>query len=270
MGLFNSSKEVTPGIRLSTLTSAWPLLSAGQLPAAHITATHERKLRPTQSSFGGNLILPKDVPWPTNSKGQKLVPLAQLNHAEMPPLPGFPQKGWTQFYTGPDDSFGMNWHNPTDQENFRVLHIESLDESNAHIISHDPTLSPVAMPYALSFTLQQEYTGIYDIRFEKRLGKHARDFAEGFGKDFKSAERELIKYFSGRQHKVNGYAWFPEHQDPRYMNVTFHDYILLLQIVHQKPGIEWGKDGVGSFFIHPDDLLKKDFSNVIFHWDTLG
>jgi uncharacterized protein YwqG len=276
MGLFKSNKTpVATGIYLSKLASLWPSLSAGELQAVHITARRTRNMRPAQSKFGGNLILPNGVPAPTNSKGQKLVPLAQLNHSEMPPMEGFPEKGWTQFYTGRpntvlEDQFGMNWDNPIKQENFRVLHFEALDENNAHTILHDPKVSPIASQYALSFSLQTEYTGIYDIRFKQRFGKGPYELAEGFGKGFKAAERELTRYFAGNQHKAGGYAWFPEEPDPRYRNIAFKDYILLLQIVHQRPGIKWGKKGVGGFFIHPDDLKKKDFSKVIFHWDTVG
>ncbi|MDN5490601.1 MAG: DUF1963 domain-containing protein, partial [Acinetobacter sp.] len=34
-------------------------------------------------------------------------------------------------------------------------------------------------------------------------------------------------------------------------------------------GIEimWGDSGVGNFFIHPDDLEKRDFSKVVYNWD---
>jgi uncharacterized protein YwqG len=29
----------------------------------------------------------------------------------------------------------------------------------------------------------------------------------------------------------------------------------------------WGDMGVGNFFIHPDDLAKKDFSKIFYTWD---
>ncbi|WP_323176133.1 DUF1963 domain-containing protein [Pantoea ananatis] len=29
----------------------------------------------------------------------------------------------------------------------------------------------------------------------------------------------------------------------------------------------WGMSGVGNFFINKQDLINRDFSNVIFNWD---
>ena len=31
--------------------------------------------------------------------------------------------------------------------------------------------------------------------------------------------------------------------------------------------IMWGDYGVANFFIHPDDLAKKDFPKVLYNWD---
>jgi uncharacterized protein YwqG len=31
--------------------------------------------------------------------------------------------------------------------------------------------------------------------------------------------------------------------------------------------IMWGDSGVGNFFIHPEDLKKRDFSKVFYNWD---
>jgi len=46
-------------------------------------------------------------------------------------------------------------------------------------------------------------------------------------------------------------------------NEPYEDYLLLLQ-VDSDEGIRWKGDGVANFFIHPDDLIRKDFSNVLF------
>jgi uncharacterized protein YwqG len=47
--------------------------------------------------------------------------------------------------------------------------------------------------------------------------------------------------------------------------------LLLLQI--DQPGKAepfeiWGNNGLGYFFIHPNDLKKRDFSKVKFYWDS--
>lgn len=272
MGLFKSSKkEVAPGIHLSKpLAELWSSFEASKIPAVHISAIPARDLPLTQSKFGGNVLLPAGIPWPANSRGDQLVPLAQLNFSEVPPIEGYPGKGWLQFYTG-ENSFGKNDFNPIKAENFRVIYFEELDEANARTIIHDPAKSPVLKQHALTFSPAQEYTGIYDIRFEQRFGKHPYDFMESFGKDRKAVERELLRYFRGNQHKIGGYAWFARDSDPRNQHPHLKNYILLLQVMHTPgKGIEWGKKGVGNFFIHPSDLQARNFNNVLFYWDAIG
>lgn len=31
--------------------------------------------------------------------------------------------------------------------------------------------------------------------------------------------------------------------------------------------LKWGENGIANFFIHPDDLKKRDFSKVLYNWD---
>lgn len=271
MGLFTPKTTVAPGIRLSApLAAKWPLLAAGETTAIHITPTPRQNVPLVSSKFGGDMLLPNDIAWPTDSRGRKLVPVAQINYAEAPHLHGHPTAGWLQFYTGADGSFGLNDDNPIKADNFRVLFFDSLDEQQAQVVRHDPDESPVATEHALAFSLQQEYTGIRDIRFTTQFGQ-AEDFAESFGRHKSGVWRELHQYFLASQHKMGGYAWFATGPDPRGRNILFRDYILLLQIVHT-PGktINWGHEGVGNYFIHPDDLHNKDFSKVLFYWDTVG
>ncbi len=53
-------------------------------------------------------------------------------------------------------------------------------------------------------------------------------------------------------------------------NHKIQDYILLFQLDSDSEDgkdIMWGDAGVGNFFIHPDDLRKRDFSKVVYNWD---
>jgi uncharacterized protein YwqG len=58
--------------------------------------------------------------------------------------------------------------------------------------------------------------------------------------------------------------------DPRQYNANIQDYILLFQLDSEdaENEIMWGDSGVGNFFIHPEDLKKRDFSKVLYNWDT--
>ena len=71
--------------------------------------------------------------------------------------------------------------------------------------------------------------------------------------------------FSNNGHKLGGYAYFTQ-EDPRKYQDEFKDFILLFQL-DSDDHIMWGDVGVANFFIHPDDLGKKDFSKVMYNWD---
>jgi uncharacterized protein YwqG len=76
----------------------------------------------------------------------------------------------------------------------------------------------------------------------------------------------VSKVFPDEGHKIGGYAYFTQ-SDPRDEKEDRSDWVLLLQMDSQGDDILWGDVGVGNFFIHPDDLKRKDFSKVLYNWD---
>ena len=63
-----------------------------------------------------------------------------------------------------------------------------------------------------------------------------------------------------------GYPNFTQ-DDPRGYN-EINEHILLLQIDSDDDNdIMWGDCGIANFFIHPDDLAKQDFSQLVYNWD---
>jgi uncharacterized protein YwqG len=69
-------------------------------------------------------------------------------------------------------------------------------------------------------------------------------------------------------HRLSGYPYFTQ-SDPRGDKKNIQDYILLFQLDTDdaENDIMWGDSGVGNFFIHPEDLKKRDFSKVFYNWD---
>ncbi|HYF30875.1 MAG TPA: DUF1963 domain-containing protein [Chitinophagaceae bacterium] len=276
------TREVEPGVFLSRrLAPYWPQWRATRIPYVQIEATPAYNLSFAQSKFGGPTLLPKHFPYPVDSDGQKMFPLAQLNFSEIPPLEGYPTRGWLQFYISTNDDYGIHFTKRTLQKNFRVLYFEEMDMNNIRTdfdFMHDQRMydkSPVSMQHALSFAHAEECVGVYDIRFEKAFGMDARKFAAGFGKRSSPAvHEELFLQFPNTGHKIGGYAYFAD-EDPRVNPEyrqdieNFQDYILLLQIDSVSDDtIMWANRGACNFFIRPDHLRKKDFSSVAYNWDT--
>ncbi len=265
--------EVAPGIVLSKqLAPYWPQIEATRMPCINIEATPAYGLAFSQSKFGGAPMLPNDFPYPTDSHGQKMFPLAQLNLSEMPALEGYPNKGWLQFYTSTNDVYGLDFDHPNSQKDFRVLYFENIDadkiQENFDFIEGMYEQAPIVNAHALRFTAAEQYVSVDDIRFDKTFGMDPFEFADTFGKKRSDAiHEELFLQFPNTGHRVGGYAYFTQ-EDPRKYYTEFRDYILLLQIDStEETGIMWGDMGVANFFIHPDQLAKKDFSSVVYNWD---
>lgn len=266
----NTGAVLSNGIALSTaLTAYLPQIEASALPFVRIQATPAENLFLFDSKFGGYPYWPKGLPFPKDSNGNYLVPLAQLNFSQMPLLDGYPDKGILQFYVAADDMWGVNFEHPTNQNDFRVVYFENVEaepEENFHFLT--PEIfndAPVYKQMQLQFSLQTDYVGVEDVRFANHFNEEMLDFEyTSGGKHYLSDE--VFEKFSGQGHKMGGYAYFTQY-DPRRWNPEFRDWILLLQIDSQPNGILWGDMGVANFFIHPDALAKKDFSNVLYNWD---
>ena len=61
-------------------------------------------MKNTDSKFGGLPYLPASADYVLDEQGKPMTLLAQLNFAEMPPLPDFPEKGIVQFFVTNADS----------------------------------------------------------------------------------------------------------------------------------------------------------------------
>lgn len=67
-------------------------------------------------------------------------------------------------------------------------------------------------------------------------------------------------------HQIGGYAYFTQ-SDPRDNKmVDLKEDLLLLQIDTAEK-IMFGDYGVANFFIHPEDLINKQFDKAWFNWD---
>ena len=69
---------------------------------------------------------------------------------------------------------------------------------------------------------------------------------------------------------IGGYAYFTQ-TDPREI-VPDEEWLLLFELQssmrEDQPAVMWGDVGIGAFFIRPEDLRKRDFSKVLYTWDS--
>ena len=270
--LLLQTTELLPGLNIPNAFAPYKdAILATALPFIDIEATPAEYIGFRQSKYGHFPCLPVGFPYPLDAEGNYMYPLAQLNFSELPPLPGYPASGYLQFYIATQEIYGLDFDDPQSQANFRVLyftedqvekHIE--DFSFLHELLEDNT-GPVECPHVLKCTAETEFLGIGDTRYED-LGTFKIDTVlEQHPAIADQLDEFVWENFQSTGDKVGGYAFFTQ-WDPRSGVDKFKDYILLLQI-DSSDKVMWGDVGVGNFFIHPDDLAKRDFTRVLYNWD---
>lgn len=218
------------------------------------------------SKIGGNPYWKKNMKYPLDIDDNPMKLLAQINFSDMPYLEDMPQNGLLQFFiSGNDDVYGLNFDNPINQDNFRVIYHSNIDKEGLledftvfKSIHNDYFPAPVEAK--MIFNEDIKPVSAEDYRFSKYFGKEAFEL-------FTNDECEnYIKKYDSSGHKIGGYAFFTQ-EDPR--NYKYDDYkLLLLQLdTDEEINMMWGDCGVANFFIRKEDLLNLDFSKVLYNWD---
>jgi uncharacterized protein YwqG len=270
---FLEYEEVINGLKIpKEFAVKWDDIKQTALDYIEIKTIPASNGKTKESGFGTYPFIPKNFDYPKDADGNPMIPLAQLNFAEIPKLQDYPTKGILQFYISNTDCYGLDFDNQFNQNSFRVIYIENPDdiEEETEEKSFIKELlfgenSPVFKPHKLNFVKKTEYIGMGDFRKDHHDFK-IQDYIETF-KDTLKEKLEEAAYdaFNISGHKIGGYAYFTQ-TDPREDDDKLKDYILLFQM-DSDDEIMWGDVGVGNFFITKENLLKKDFSTILYNWD---
>lgn len=268
-------------------------------PCVDITLTPCDTLTLWQSKLGGWPYLSKDTDYPQDVQGRPLYLLAQINFADVPPLPDFPRQGILQFFISPFGSrkhlWGLEDKYPDRQDYFRVRYYPEVCTDPAAVVEDFAFVSappvkpqpatwlqklgswfakpgphmPFDHPCAMRFTVGEQLTTLEESGLHF-CGKgvpdaNADNFLDVLGEDFTEAYSEATEC---EGHRLGGYAYHIQDNVRRMENSPYRDYVLLLQLDSDEAnGIMWGDLGVCHFFIHPDDLRRRDFSKVLYNWE---
>ena len=123
MRLCEKTKEIIAEIERRTARESY-----------RISLETKRKRKPfiTDSKIGGLPYWPISMEYPTNSKGQKLVLLAQINFDKENVETPLPKKGLLQFFISNDEDdlmMGLDLEHPDVQDGFRVVYHDEIDDS---------------------------------------------------------------------------------------------------------------------------------------------
>ncbi|AZI41705.1 DUF1963 domain-containing protein [Deinococcus psychrotolerans] len=244
-------------------------------PVIELTLSEE-SLVAWDSKVGGVPYRLQGEAWPLDPAGLPLAFLAQINFAQLPALEGFPNAGIVQFFIGTNDLMGFRFKNiDQPQDTYRVLYFEQVihDESQLDLSlpiwpddreRHSPLEENLALK--ISGVKGEMLMTPRDRLFESTVRIDFLDEADSPDDDLQLGEYLEEKYneISPSGHQLGGYPMFTQ-EDPR---TPEHAHILLFQLDSDwDHNIMWGDMGIGNFFIHPNDLAKRDFSRVFYNWD---
>jgi uncharacterized protein YwqG len=226
-----------------------------------------------KSKLGGSPYFPKDMDYPKDKNGKAMRLLAQLNFGELPKLEDFPNEGMLQFFLPADDDLhGLDLDNQLDSSDFYVIYHEKVIDKGQLLMDDFSFVEegidynfPVIQPSELHFSVDTDYVSLEDYKFEQLMGKEVVTFFEQFGSDEEKVWDAYSEQFNAWKTKIGGYAAFAQ-EDPRLDTEMEAHNTLLFQIVADKY-VDWGDMGIANFFIKRSDLLKRDFSNVLYNWD---
>ena len=224
-------------------------------PCMKITLT-DTKPSIFESKIGGLGYIPHDKNFPTDSNGNQLRLLAQIECDKIQ-LDGFMKTGLLQFWILNDDICGMDVWGTTNQNGFRVIYYPEVDKT----VTKDEIESKF---------VKNEYEDTEEEWFPV--------FRE-CGMSFEKSENRFIDYYQelpeevydeNKGHKIGGYPYFTQ-EDPRdEKTLEYYDFLLFqldTDSIDDDDVVIWGDDGVGNFFINSEKLKKRDFSDVLYNWD---
>ncbi len=247
----------------------------------------------TDSKFGGLPYWDMEKEYPTDSKGERMMLLAQINFSDLCAFDTeLPKEGMLQFFiTVDDDVFGMDFDDPVSQKDFRVVfhdtvrqdvteeQVQALDIVRAEEV--DDYGTPIFRQAALSFRAGidsmssdiEDFPTVFVQAVKAVTGEEIdeENWYEYFGEDTDD-DNYLSEELSGLGHKMLGYPGFIQF-DPREDKEDRKYYDTLLLQIDSDMGedgedyVLWGDCGVANLFINKEALIKRDFSNILYNWD---
>lgn len=248
-------------------------------PFIALTVENKGELPLTTSKAGGYGYFPKNKPFPTNSNGQPLYLLAQLNFSELPQLSNYPTSGILAFYVDLyDDLIGMDLENVKNRSGYAVHYFDDLSETSyskeeqANFYTIKPEYVVVDGEYKLTGEIKETLLLHDCLEFYQYYGQDYYElFEKYFGDEVDDILDEIYDFISENDGdgKIGGFPNFTQ-QDPRTHIEDLQQDILLFQLdscYGENVEIMWGDCGIGNFFINPHDLKQKNFENTWYNWD---
>ena len=219
--------------------------------------------RLTASKFGGIPYLPSPEFCPKSKNREYMKLIAQINLDELISqglsLKDFPTTGLLQFFVANDEMCGLTFDGQ--RADIEVVYHESYNAP--HVATQE--IETISEEYD-EFPFQHEQTLRFSEGTEPCGMTESYNCTRFYGNLALTDEEHDAFYddINNAGCKMGGYAYFTQ-SDPRDYDEN-NDWVLLLQI-DSEGDIMWGDCGIANWFIRRQDLIRRDFSQILFNWD---
>ncbi|MBR2704074.1 MAG: DUF1963 domain-containing protein [Clostridia bacterium] len=240
------------------------------------------------SKFGGLPYWEEKDEYPTDENGEGLILLAQINFERTPINDNrFPKTGILQFFIGTNDIMGVDFDKLNNQKGFRVVYHENINNNltkeevrsqgiraNTDLDGASEEYFPFYKQYEIELEDAIEPISSATNKFEDILLEVEKEVLgiDNITEPWSIIEDEDADHINDEfyicGHRILGYPFFTQ-WDPREKDDTYKGkkYDTLLLQIDSVGDILWGDSGVGNFFINEQDLINKEFSDVLYTWD---
>lgn len=225
--------------------------------------------------------------WPEGPGGEPLCFLAQLDMADLPPLPGFTEKGLLRLFVGEEPEFGLDPSDMAAQAGFRALWAPDPEGAALRAAPEEAEdgLAWGEGPWAVRFggpfpsrpedfdaRAQSAFAGLWNAAHPDLPVAGTRDagrYASNRSLPLKLAIQAGEEAGDPPAVQVGGYPSFVQAGDPRSWDDRYRRYDALLFQLSSDHGryIEVGDGGRMYFFIPSEKLAAGDFSDIMYWWD---
>lgn len=255
------------------------------LPAALGNLSGDRPLAPETSHVGGPVFLPQNISYPLDTDGNPMLFIIQINLAEIPNIPGYPNEGVFQLFAQADEMLGIDsaeygtrnrklffWkktetlktrHDPIEVHPDILLYrrdwIDRKSDTttardihqNGRKIEFKPSLSGV-IPW---LTYDYPIPKILGPEFKKHvfLADHVQEAIDGL-----NPKTQIM---------IGGYPRNSQ-GDPRFRASEDTEYTRVLLTMRSIDEIQIWDNGDLNILVRPEDLKHQDFSNIIYDVDN--
>jgi len=252
------------------------ILKESELEYVKITPK-QGKTEICDSKYGGQPYLPNGIPFPANESGKPMLMIAQINFSDIPAIKDYPTKGLLQFYI---DADLITEYISCEGLQYKVLFFEDYDAANANTEALNSTefysqlmednYGILIKESHLSFELDKNAVigNCYGSDINRETYFPDESVFEQF--DMERVYEENFPYTSRYVSKIGGYPALEEN-DIR----ESKEQVLLFQLCgYENPEdsddfCAFGEPVNGNigFYIYKEDLLKKNFENVVLEYN---